>query len=66
MKLLAHKSTDFESPIVTVHEALRLRRQSPEEWEGRPFFHINQLSIWLCGNMGTRLSCLCKPPGVRI
>jgi hypothetical protein len=66
MKLLAHKSADFESPIVTVHEALRLRRQSPEEWEGRPFFDIIQLSIRLFGNKGTRLSCLCKPPGVRI
>jgi hypothetical protein len=66
MKLLAHKSADFESPIVTVHEALRLRRQYPEEWEGRPFFDIIRLPSGVFGNKGTRLSCLCKPPGVRI
>lgn len=56
MKLLAHKSADFESPIVTVHEARRLRRQYPEEWEGRPFFDIIRLRPMVPVDRGVRSS----------
>jgi hypothetical protein len=43
MKVLAHKSADFDSPIITVHEALRLRRNYPEEYAGKHFFDITRL-----------------------
>jgi hypothetical protein len=37
MRLLAHLYPDHSSPIITVHEALRLQRQNPEEL-GRTIF----------------------------
>lgn len=40
MKLLAHMYDDYSSPIITVHEALRLQRQYPEEWKGRYFYDL--------------------------
>ncbi len=43
MKLLAYQKADFSSPIITVHEALRLRRQFPEEWEGKHFYDLIKL-----------------------
>jgi len=56
MKLLAHQTEDFDSPIVTVHEALRLRRQCQEEWEGRPFFDIIRLRPMVPVDRGARSS----------
>ena len=56
MKLLAHQSEDFESSIVTVHEALRLRRQYPEEWEGSLFFDIIRLRPMVPVDRGARSS----------
>ena len=40
MRLLAHMYADHSSSIITVHEALRLRRQCPEKWGGRYFFDL--------------------------
>lgn len=40
MRLLAHLYPDHSSPIITVHEALRLQRQYPEEWGRRYFYDL--------------------------
>lgn len=56
MKLLAHKSADFDSPIITVHEALRLRRNYPEAWEGRHFYDIIKLRPMVPVDRGTKSS----------
>lgn len=56
MKLLAHKSADFDSPIITVHEALRLRRNYPEEWEGRHFYDIIKLRPMVPVDRGAKSS----------
>lgn len=56
MKLLAHKAADFDSPIITVHEALRLRRNFPEEWEGRQFYDIIKLRPMVPVDRGAKSS----------
>lgn len=40
MRLLAHLYPDHSSPIITVHEALRLQRQYPEEWGRRYYYDL--------------------------
>lgn len=56
MKLLAHKTADFDSPIITIHEALRLKRKYPEEWEGRHFFDIIKLRPMVPVDRGAKSS----------
>ena len=56
MKLLAHKSADFDSPIITVHEALRLRHNFPEEWEGSHFYDIIKLRPMVPVDRGAKSS----------
>lgn len=43
MKLLAHMYPDHSSPIITVHEALRLQRQYPKVWKKRCFYDLTLL-----------------------
>lgn len=47
MRLLAHMYPDHSSPIITVHEALRLQRQYPEEWGRRYFYDLILLRYML-------------------
>ena len=47
MRLLAHLYPDHSSPIITVHEALRLQRQYPEEWGRRYFYDLTVLRYLL-------------------
>lgn len=47
MRLLAHLYPDHSSPIITVHEALRLQRNYPEEWGGRYFYDLTVLRYLL-------------------
>jgi hypothetical protein len=56
MKLLAHKSADFDSPFITVHEALRLRRYSAENWEGRHFYDLIKLRPMVPVDRGAKSS----------
>ncbi|ACD94577.1 hypothetical protein [Trichlorobacter lovleyi] len=43
MRLLAHLYPDYSSPIITVHEALRLQRQYPDKWGKRCFYDLTLL-----------------------
>ena len=47
MKLLAHQYPDHSSPIITVHEALRLQHQYPEIWKKRCFYDLTLLRCLL-------------------
>jgi len=56
MKLLAHTEPNFGSPIVTVHRALALRKNRPEEWEGKPLYDIIRLRQMTPVNRGDKSS----------
>ena len=56
MKLLAHTKPDFGSTIVTVHQALALRKNCPEEWEGKPLYDIIRLRQLTPVNRGEKSS----------
>jgi len=56
MKLLAYQKANFSSPIITVHEALRLRRQYPEEWEGKHFYDLIKLRPMMPVDRGAKSS----------
>jgi hypothetical protein len=43
MKTLAHKFNSFESDIITVNDALSLKKMFPDEWESRDFYDIIKL-----------------------
>lgn len=53
MRLLAHLYPDHSSPIITVHEALRLQRQYPEEWGMQCFYDLIKLRYLLPIDRGT-------------
>jgi hypothetical protein len=56
MKRLAHAVPNFGSSIVTVHQALALRKNEPEEWEGKPFYDIISLRPMVPVNRGEKSS----------
>ena len=56
MKRLAHAVPDFGSSIVTVHQALALRKNKPEEWEGKTFYDIIRLRPMAPVNRGEKSS----------
>lgn len=56
MKLLAHKYANRSSQIITIHEALRLKRKFPDEWEGRHFYDITKLRPMVPVDRGVRSS----------
>ncbi len=43
MKLLAHKFNSFSSDIITVHDAIRYKKNNPDYWEGHDFYDIIKL-----------------------
>jgi hypothetical protein len=43
MKKLAHKYNSFESDIITVDDALFLKKKFPDDWETRDFYDIIKL-----------------------
>lgn len=43
MKILAYTKPCFDSPIITVHQALSMRSHIPEKWEGKTFYDIIRL-----------------------
>ena len=43
MKKLAHKFNSLESDIITVDDALSLKKRFPDEWESRYFYDIIKL-----------------------
>ena len=62
MRLLAHLYPDYSSPIITVHEALRLQRQYPEEWGRRYFYDLILLRYLLPIDRGAA-STFARPKG---
>ena len=62
MRLLAHLHPDHSSPIITVHEALRLQRQNPEEWGRRYFYDLILLRYLLPVDRGVA-STFASPKG---
>lgn len=62
MRLLAHLYSDHSSPIITVHEALRLQRQYPEEWGRRYFYDLILLRYLLPIDRGAA-STFARPKG---
>jgi len=43
MKKLAYKYSSFDSEIITVEEALDLKKRFPDDWENRDFYDIIKL-----------------------
>lgn len=43
MKVLAYLERTFDSRIITVFEALRRRREEPDQWEKRKYFDLSAL-----------------------
>ena len=43
MKKIAHKYNNFDSDIITVEEALDLKKKFPDDWENRDFYDIIKL-----------------------